>query len=152
MSYRLQDGGSQKQRSNLERRSVVVAFATHDIIGTHQKNSAYLLPRQLPQCAAQTGLPSSLVEIIKKEQSDTLKRKHAIGALQKLSLRKLSQYWMFDYDIIYHNLMILKNWEKTFLSEYTLEYITALIMNLSLSSRSKDALAIRNQHLKSSSN
>lgn len=47
---------------------------------------------------------------------------------------------MFDYDIIYHTLMILKN-EKTYLSEYTLEYITALIMNLSLSSRGKDALA-----------
>ncbi|KAM3132425.1 LisH domain-containing protein armc9 [Paramecium bursaria] len=154
-----------KARSNLERRSVVVAFATHDIIGTHQKNillAQYLMLKSHQKISVQTlkllnALASDysgrtyltsnnnfikfLVEIIKKEQSDTVKRKHAIGALQKLSLRKQSQYWMFDYDIIYHTLMILKNQEKTYLSEYTLEYITALIMNLSLSSRGKDALA-----------
>lgn len=51
---------------------------------------------------------------------------------------------MLDNDIIYHTLKILKN-EKLNLSEYTYEYITALIMNLSLSSRGKDALSLNKE-------
>lgn len=46
---------------------------------------------------------------------------------------------MLENNIIYHTLIILKN-EQNNLSEYTYEYITALIMNLSLSSRGKDEL------------
>ncbi|CAD8057801.1 unnamed protein product [Paramecium sonneborni] len=152
-----------RAKNALQRRQVVVAYATHDIIGTHSKNillAQYLILKShnLIQCQTlkllnalasdyhgrsyltlNPTLIKFLVDLIKKEQSDSLIRKNAIGALQKMSLRKQSQTFMLDNNIIYHTLIILKN-EQNNLSEYTYEYITALIMNLSLSTRGKDEL------------
>ncbi|CAD8075828.1 unnamed protein product [Paramecium sonneborni] len=157
-----------RARSALERRSVVVAYQTHDLIGTHQRNiilAQHLMFKAAPiiQCQTlklmnalasdydgRTYLTSNsqliklLIELIKKDQSDSIKRKNAIGTLQKLSLRKQSQIWMLDNDIIYVALTILQR-EKFNLSEYTYEYITALIMNLSLSSRGRDALSMNKE-------
>ncbi|CAD8158225.1 unnamed protein product [Paramecium octaurelia] len=157
-----------RARSALERRSVVVAYQTHDLIGAHQRNIAlaqYLIMKsgQIIQCQAlklmnalasdydgRTYLTSNpqliklLIESIKKDQTDSIKRKNAIGTLQKLSLRKQCQIWMLDNDIIQVALNILKR-EKFNLSEYTYEYITALIMNLSLSSRGRDSLSINKE-------
>ncbi|CAD8159029.1 unnamed protein product [Paramecium pentaurelia] len=154
-----------RARSALERRSVVVAYQTHDLIGTHQRNIAlaqYLMMKspQIIQCqtlklmnalasdydgrtylTGNSQLIKLLIELIKKDSTDSIKRKNAIGTLQKLSLRRQSQIWMLDNDIIQVALNILKR-EKFNLSEYTYEYITALIMNLSLSSRGRDALSI----------
>ncbi|CAD8055151.1 unnamed protein product [Paramecium sonneborni] len=152
-----------RAKNALQRRQVVVAYATHDIIGTHSKNillAQYLILKShnLIQCQTlkllnalasdyhgrsyltlNPTLIKFLVDLIKKEQSDSLIRKNAIGALQKMSLRKQSQTFMLENNIIYHTLIILKN-EQNNLSEYTYEYITALIMNLSLSTRGKDEL------------
>ncbi|CAD8145284.1 unnamed protein product [Paramecium octaurelia] len=157
-----------RARSALERRSVVVAYQTHDLIGTHQRNIAlaqYLMMKspQVIQCqtlklmnalasdydgrtylTGNSQLIKLLIELIKKDQTDSIKRKNAIGTLQKLSLRRQSQIWMLDNDIIQVALNILKR-EKFNLSEYTYEYITALIMNLSLSSRGRDALSIHKE-------
>lgn len=48
---------------------------------------------------------------------------------------------MIENDLIYHILVILKR-EKNTLSEYCYEYITAMLMNLSLRSSGKDKLEI----------
>ncbi|CAD8166581.1 unnamed protein product [Paramecium octaurelia] len=157
-----------RARSALERRSVVVAYQTHDLIGTHQRNiilAQHLMFKAAPVIQCQTlklmnalasdydgrtylisnsQLIKLLIELIKKDQTDSIKRKNAIGTLQKLSLRKQSQIWMLDNDIIYVALTILQR-EKFNLSEYTYEYITALIMNLSLSSRGRDALSMNKE-------
>ncbi|CAD8159896.1 unnamed protein product [Paramecium pentaurelia] len=157
-----------RARSALERRSVVVAYQTHDLIGTHQRNiilAQHLMFKAAPIIQCQTlklmnalasdydgrtylisnsQLIKLLIELIKKDQTDSIKRKNAIGTLQKLSLRKQSQIWMLDNDIIYVALTILQR-EKFNLSEYTYEYITALIMNLSLSSRGRDALSMNKE-------
>ncbi|CAK69788.1 unnamed protein product (macronuclear) [Paramecium tetraurelia] len=156
-----------RARSALERRSVVVAYQTHDLIGTHQRNiilAQHLMFKAAPVIQCQTlklmnalasdydgrtylisnsQLIKLLIELIKKDQTDSIKRKNAIGTLQKLSLRKQSQIWMLDNDIIYVALTILQR--KFNLSEYTYEYITALIMNLSLSSRGRDALSMNKE-------
>ncbi|CAK69018.1 unnamed protein product (macronuclear) [Paramecium tetraurelia] len=154
-----------RARSALERRAVVVAYQTHDLIGTHQRNiilAQHLMFKVAPIIQCQTlklmnALASDyygriyltsnsfliklLIEFVKKDQTDSIKRKNAIGTLQKLSLHKQSQIWMLDNNIIYVALTILQR-EKFILSEYTYEYITALIMNLSLSSRGRDALSM----------
>ncbi|CAD8146486.1 unnamed protein product [Paramecium octaurelia] len=157
-----------RARSALERRAVVVAYQTHDLIGTHQRNiilAQHLMFKAAPVIQCQTlklmnalasdyngrtyltsnsQLIKLLIELVKKDQTDSIKRKNAIGTLQKLSLRKQSQIWMLDSDIIYVALTILQR-EKFILSEYTYEYITALIMNLSLSTRGRDALSMNKE-------
>ncbi|CAD8153513.1 unnamed protein product [Paramecium pentaurelia] len=157
-----------RAKSALERRSVIIAYQTHDLIGAHQRNiglaqylmmkSAYIIQCQVLKLmnalasdyvgrtylTSNTNLIKFLIESIKKDQTDSIKRKNSIGTLQKLSLRKQSQIWMLDNDIIQVALNILKR-EKFQLSEYTYEYITALIMNLSLSPRGRDSLSINKE-------
>lgn len=73
-----------------------------------------------------------LINIIFNEgNQDTGLRQNALGALQKFSLRRDAQTIMIQLEVINWILMILKS-EGDGLSEYSLEYITALLMNLSL--------------------
>lgn len=62
---------------------------------------------------------------------DTSLRQNALGSLQKFSLRRDAQSMMISYDVINWILTTLKN-EGDSLSDYSLEYTTALLMNLSL--------------------
>ena len=77
-----------------------------------------------------------LIEIVKKEERDTKIRRNALGALQKLSLRKKPQMTMINNGLISWIIATLKN-EKDTLSEYSYEYATALLMNLSLRTAGK---------------
>ena len=64
-------------------------------------------------------------------------RQNALGALQKFSLRRDAQTIMIDQDVIQWIIQILKG-EQLSLSEYSLEYTTALLMNLSLRVQGKN--------------
>lgn len=66
-----------------------------------------------------------------KVGNDSLIRRNALGALQKLSLKKDTQLLMIKHQLIQWIIMVLKN-EQATLSDYSYEYATALFMNLSL--------------------
>ena len=89
---------------------------------------------------SQPDLVGSLVQVLKSEETDTLARQNALGALQKFSLRRRAQTMMIEEGLIRWICDTLRghyssgaDGEKTRpLSEYTIEYATALLMNLSL--------------------
>ena len=68
--------------------------------------------------------------------SDSLLQQHALGALQKLSLLRRAQTEMIGLGVI-PSLVALLQEELEGLSEYTVEYGMALLMNLSLRSSGK---------------
>lgn len=72
-----------------------------------------------------------LIQILKNEHGDTKLRKWCLGALQNLSLRKQPQNLMIKNGMIETCFTILKN-EKNDLSGFSLDYFTALLMNLCL--------------------
>ena len=89
----------------------------------------YLLQKQ--------NLVEVLVNILHKEEGDTNLRQCALGTLQKFSLRRRPQTIMIQLDMIKWISNILQN-EAEQLSDYSIEYATALLMNLSLRSSGKD--------------
>ena len=78
-----------------------------------------------------------LVRVLHQEQGDTILRQNALGTLQKFSLRRRPQTIMIQLDMIKWISGVLKA-ESDQLSEYSIEYATALLMNLSLRSNGKD--------------
>ena len=73
------------------------------------------------------------------DQNDSYFRQNVLGCLQKFSLRKQAQSLMIDNSVIEWivTLLSLQNQSQQPLSEYSLEYATALLMNLSLRSKGK---------------
>ena len=90
---------------------------------------SYLLQKQ--------DLVETLVKILKEEQGDTHLRQNALGALQKFSLRRKPQTIMIQLDLIKWISAVLRN-EADQLTDYSIEYATALLMNLSLRDAGKD--------------
>lgn len=84
-----------------------------------------------------TDLVENLVNILKMEQGDTHLRQNALGALQKFSLRRKPQTIMIQLDLIKWISSVLQN-EADQLTDYSIEYATALLMNLSLRDAGKD--------------
>ena len=78
-----------------------------------------------------------LVNMLHQEQGDTNLRQCALGTLQKFSLRRRPQTIMIQLDMIKWISHVLQN-ETEQLSDYSIEYATALLMNLSLRSSGKD--------------
>ena len=78
-----------------------------------------------------------LVRILHSEHADTSLRQNALGTLQKFSLRKKPQTIMIQLDMIKWIGNVLRN-EGDSLSDYSIEYATALLMNLSLRAAGKD--------------
>eukprot|EP00743_Colponemidia_sp_Colp-15_P005959 GILK01006405.1.p1 GENE.GILK01006405.1~~GILK01006405.1.p1 ORF type:complete len:982 (+),score=212.98 GILK01006405.1:73-3018(+) len=76
-----------------------------------------------------------LAKVLVSEPTDSALRQNALGALQKFSLRRKPQSMMIDLDLISWITNALRDVES--LSEYSLEYTTALLMNLSLRSSGK---------------
>jgi hypothetical protein len=76
-----------------------------------------------------------LLDMAVREETDTLARQHALGALQKFSLRRVPQSHMIRIGVVEWLLVLLQGFEN--LSEYSLEYGTALLMNLSLRTAGK---------------
>lgn len=78
----------------------------------------------------------ALIQVLYRESEDTTLRQNAIGTLQKLSLRRRPQATMIDLHMIEWLCDVLRH--SPDLSEYSLEYSTALLMNLSLRTAGKN--------------
>ncbi|XP_040828219.1 lisH domain-containing protein ARMC9 [Ochotona curzoniae] len=76
---------------------------------------------------------------LKEEDKDVIARENVLGALQKFSLRRRLQTAMIRDGLIFWLIDILK--EPDGLSDYTLEYSVALLMNLCLRSAGKNMCA-----------
>ncbi|XP_075862150.1 lisH domain-containing protein ARMC9 isoform X2 [Microcebus murinus] len=76
---------------------------------------------------------------LKEEDKDAITRENVLGALQKFSLRRPLQTAMIQDGLIFWLIDILK--EPDCLSDYTLEYSVALLMNLCLRSAGKNMCA-----------
>nr|XP_048720608.1 lisH domain-containing protein ARMC9 isoform X6 [Caretta caretta] len=80
-----------------------------------------------------------LEERLKAEHKDSLTRENVLGALQKFSLRRALQSAMITDGLIFWLVDVLKDTDC--LSDYTLEYSVALLMNLCLRSSGKKMCA-----------
>ncbi|XP_030430652.1 lisH domain-containing protein ARMC9 isoform X4 [Gopherus evgoodei] len=80
-----------------------------------------------------------LEERLKAEDKDSLTRENVLGALQKFSLRRALQTAMINDGLIFWLVDVLKDTDC--LSDYTLEYSVALLMNLCLRSSGKKMCA-----------
>uniref|UniRef100_A0A8C8S1D0 LisH domain-containing protein ARMC9 n=1 Tax=Pelusios castaneus TaxID=367368 RepID=A0A8C8S1D0_9SAUR len=80
-----------------------------------------------------------LEERLKAEDKDSLTRENVLGALQKFSLRRALQSAMIKDGLIFWLVDVLKDTDC--LSDYTLEYSVALLMNLCLRSAGKKMCA-----------
>jgi hypothetical protein len=81
-------------------------------------------------------LIAKLTEILYKENEDSNLRQNTLGSLQKLSLRRDPQTTMIKLNLISWIINLLQK-ENDTISEYTLEYATALLMNLALRTAGK---------------
>ena len=102
-----------------------------NVVSTDKSGRLYILQKE--------NIVSLLVQIISNEKQDTGLRQNSLGVLQKLSLKKTAQIDMIQLDVLDWLLKILKV-EIDSISEYTLEYATALLMNLSLRTLGKEKL------------
>uniref|UniRef100_A0AC11BGI4 Armadillo repeat containing 9 n=1 Tax=Ovis aries TaxID=9940 RepID=A0AC11BGI4_SHEEP len=89
--------------------------------------------------AQSTKVLRMLEERLKEEDKDVVARENVLGALQKFSLRRPLQTAMIQDGLIFWLIDILK--EPDCLSDYTLEYSVALLMNLCLRSAGKNMCA-----------
>ncbi|XP_064443298.1 lisH domain-containing protein ARMC9 isoform X1 [Mirounga angustirostris] len=89
--------------------------------------------------AQSTKVLHMLEERLKEEDEDIVTRENVLGALQKFSLRRPLQTAMIRDGLIFWLIDILK--DPDCLSDYTLEYSVALLMNLCLRSAGKNMCA-----------
>ena len=80
--------------------------------------------------ALNSDLMPALMDNLRSEDKDSLTREMILGALQKLSLRRALQSAMIDKGVIEWLVGVLEDNDS--LSDYTLEYSVALLMNLCL--------------------
>uniref|UniRef100_A0A1A8P5U0 LisH domain-containing protein ARMC9 n=1 Tax=Nothobranchius rachovii TaxID=451742 RepID=A0A1A8P5U0_9TELE len=86
-----------------------------------------------------------LTEALKTEDKESLTRKNVLVALQKLSLRRSQQTAMIDDGLI--GWLVDELQDPDCLSDYTLEYSTALLMNLCLRTKGKRKCAEIAKHV-----
>ncbi|XP_062505500.1 lisH domain-containing protein ARMC9-like isoform X3 [Corticium candelabrum] len=116
--------------SSLRSRSTLIREHTAFLFNTFSSLSAGRT--YLCQCSR---LISVLHEVLVKEESDTAVRQNVLGTLQKLSLRQKLQTEMIREGIIDWLVTVLQDQES--LSNYSLHYTTALLMNLCLRTSGK---------------
>ncbi|XP_033883898.2 lisH domain-containing protein ARMC9-like isoform X2 [Acipenser ruthenus] len=90
-------------------------------------------------------LLTMLENTMKAEEKDSLSRENVLGALQKLSLRRSLQSVMIRGEIILWLVNLLE--DADCLSDYTLEYAVALLMNLCLRTAGKKKCAEHAAHV-----
>ncbi|XP_053379152.1 lisH domain-containing protein ARMC9-like isoform X2 [Mercenaria mercenaria] len=161
------------QANPLTRDSNMAAFIQHDLLGCatpgqHRDAVLSLLTSSDPvvkQCAARLfnafaslssgrtylatnqDLFKGLMENLRSEDKDSITREMVLGALQKLSLRRQLQTSMIENGLIEWLVKVLEDNDS--LSDYTLEYSVALLMNLCLRTSGKKRCAPNaNQTLK----
>jgi LisH domain-containing protein ARMC9 len=149
-----------RSRPGNQRRHVLFAFSEYDILGcSNQENEQSLLSllKSSPNIVLytislidslvndnigkkyicqQVGLIDCLFDIMKTEDGETQLRRSALVVFQKLSLGREAQSQMIKLDVIKWTVNMLKI-EGNTLGDYTLEYATALLMNLSLRTQGK---------------
>uniref|UniRef100_A0A3Q3FCS1 LisH domain-containing protein ARMC9 n=1 Tax=Kryptolebias marmoratus TaxID=37003 RepID=A0A3Q3FCS1_KRYMA len=86
-----------------------------------------------------------LTEALRKEDKDSLTRENVLVALQKLSLRRSQQTAMITDDLI--GWLVDELQDSDYLSDYTLEYSAALLMNLCLRTKGKRKCAENAKHV-----
>ncbi|XP_040897066.1 lisH domain-containing protein ARMC9 isoform X3 [Toxotes jaculatrix] len=86
-----------------------------------------------------------LTEALKKEEKDSLTRENVLVALQKLSLRRSQQTAMITDDLI--GWLVDELQDSDCLTDYTLEYSAALLMNLCLRTKGKRKCAENAKHV-----
>ncbi|XP_032049006.1 lisH domain-containing protein ARMC9 [Aythya fuligula] len=86
-----------------------------------------------------------LEERLKAEDKDSLTWENVLGALQKFSLRRALQSAMIKDGLIFWLVDVLTDTDS--LSDYTLEYAVALLMNLCLRSAGKKMCARISNHV-----
>ncbi|XP_052213977.1 lisH domain-containing protein ARMC9-like isoform X2 [Dreissena polymorpha] len=159
--------------SPMARDAAIRAYIQHDVLGcaapgTHRVAVLSLLTSADPevkQCAARLfnafaslssgrtylaqnqDLFKGLMDNLRSEDKDSITREMVLGALQKLSLRRQLQSAMIDNGLIEWLVKVLEDNDS--LSDYTLEYSVALLMNLCLRTSGKKRCAPNaNQTLK----
>ncbi|KAM3876371.1 lisH domain-containing protein ARMC9 [Diretmus argenteus] len=86
-----------------------------------------------------------LTEALRKEDKDSVTRENVLVALQKLSLRRSQQTAMIADDLI--GWLVDDLQDPDCLSDYTLEYSVALLMNLCLRTKGKRKCAQNAKHV-----
>ncbi|XP_041790836.1 lisH domain-containing protein ARMC9 isoform X2 [Chelmon rostratus] len=86
-----------------------------------------------------------LTEALRTEEKDSLTRENVLVALQKLSLRRSQQTAMIADDLI--GWLVDELQDSDCLSDYTLEYSAALLMNLCLRTKGKRKCAENAKHV-----
>jgi len=117
-------------------------IALINAIASSKKGRDYLLPKDSNQPFGDlmTGLLiKRLVQILKKETSDTLVRQYAVGVLQKFSLRNTAQIQLIELDMAERLINTIRTEYQT-LGDYSLECSFAMLMNLSLRTKGKEKL------------
>lgn len=94
-----------------------------NVMVNEAKGRAYLLEKE--------NFIDSIVMIMKGEEKESEIRQSCLGIIQKLTLNNSSQLKLIELDIINWVVCVLIN-EEDSITEYTLEYGLALLMNLSL--------------------
>ena len=100
-----------------------------NVISTSAIGRDYILSKE--------NIIESLCLLMKSQESDNPVRLNCLGILQKLTLRSSVHNKLFKNNLIEWCLNILYN-EQATLSEYTVEYCLALLMNLSLTDKGRD--------------
>ena len=103
-----------------------------NVITSEKSGRVYLLQKE--------NIVVLLVGVLYSEKQDNLLRQNTLGVLQKLSLKRSAQLEMIKLEVLDWLLKVLKH-ESDGIADYTLEYATALLMNLSLRSLGKDKLS-----------
>ncbi|XP_058494292.1 lisH domain-containing protein ARMC9 isoform X1 [Solea solea] len=86
-----------------------------------------------------------LTDTLRKEEKDSLTRENVLVALQKLSLRRDQQTAMIADDLI--GWLVDELQDSDCLTDYTLEYFAALLMNLCLRTKGKRKCAENAKHI-----
>ncbi|KAI9197514.1 uncharacterized protein BJ171DRAFT_632482 [Polychytrium aggregatum] len=107
-----------------------------NVVASHYSGREYLLGQG--QEGRDNPMVCSLVELLQQEERDTATRQNLLGTLQKLSLRRCAQSTMNNLNVVLYLHDMLEDLEN--LSEYSIEYGTALLMNLCKEQWSKHLL------------
>lgn len=152
-----------------QRDTALQAYISNDLLGrysSNQKTVLHLMKSKneiIRQCMARlinafaslaegrvylsqiSMLLKIMTETLKKEGKDSMTRQHVLIALQKLSLRRSQQTAMIEDGLIGWLMDELQ--DSDCLSDYTLEYSAALLMNLCLRTKGKRKCAENAKHV-----
>ncbi|XP_012683830.2 lisH domain-containing protein ARMC9 isoform X2 [Clupea harengus] len=139
----LERGGSSKKKAVLHlmksRNEIVRQYVARLINAFASLSDGRMYLSQIP------SLLKTLLDSLKSEEKDSLTRENVLGALQKLSLRRAQQTAMIREGLI--GSLVDELHDSDCLTDYTLEYAVALLMNLCLRTQGKRRCAENAKHV-----